>query len=86
MNLLFVIFLKTKFKCVDLVNIKQRSAKFIWINFLFTVIPEKPPTITGVNDGGKVKVGETITAICTSWESNPPANLSWFINGEPVSL
>ena len=53
--------------------------------FFFPDLPEGTPTITGVNTGGKVKVGETITAICTSWQSNPPANLSWFINGEPVS-
>ena len=29
-------------------------------------------------------VGETVLAMCTSWQSHPPANLSWFINAEPA--
>ena len=32
----------------------------------------------------KAGVGDGVDATCTSWQSNPPANLSWFINGEPV--
>ena len=46
-------------------------------------LPDDHPRITGVNE--QYEPGEGITATCTAWHSNPPANLSWFINGEPVS-
>ena len=49
---------------------------------LITDLPDKKPRITGVS--AKSSVGDLVTATCTSWQSNPPANLSWFINGEPV--
>ena len=47
-------------------------------------LPDDHPRITGVNE--QYEPGEGITATCTAWHSNPPANLSWFINGEPVRL
>ena len=49
----------------------------------FPDLPDDHPRITGVNE--QYEPGEGITATCTAWHSNPPANLSWFINGEPVS-
>ena len=45
-------------------------------------LPDERPRITGVK--GEYDVGDGIKASCTSWQSHPPANLSWFINGEPV--
>ncbi|XP_040575762.1 uncharacterized protein [Lepeophtheirus salmonis] len=45
-------------------------------------LPDERPRITGVKD--KYRIGDTITATCTSWQSHPPANLTWFINGEPA--
>lgn len=45
-------------------------------------LPDDHPRITGVNE--QYEPGEGITATCTAWHSNPPANLSWFINGEPA--
>jgi len=45
-------------------------------------LPDDHPRITGVHE--QYEPGEGITATCTSWHSNPPANLSWFINGEPA--
>ena len=50
----------------------------------FSDLPDDHPRITGVHE--QYEPGEGITATCTSWHSNPPANLSWFINGEPVSI
>ena len=65
------------------VDIYFPTEKTIFLNLnLFADLPEGKPRITGVN--GSYEVGERIKAICTSWQSNPPANLSWFINAEPV--
>ena len=50
--------------------------------FLLVDLPDERPRITGVK--GEYDVGDGIKASCTSWQSHPPANLSWFINGEPV--
>lgn len=46
-------------------------------------IPLHPPVIIGVR--AKYKLGELLTANCSSGRSYPPANLTWFINGEMVS-
>lgn len=48
-------------------------------------LPDKKPSITGLPNSMKAGVGDGVDATCTSWQSNPPANLSWFINGEPAS-
>jgi len=45
-------------------------------------LPDDGPRITGVEEA--YAVGDRLQAICTSWQSNPPANLTWFINAEPV--
>ncbi|XP_023338379.1 uncharacterized protein LOC111709035 [Eurytemora carolleeae] len=45
-------------------------------------LPDDKPRISGIKD--KYQIGETIEAMCTSWHSHPPANLSWFINEEPA--
>ncbi len=47
-----------------------------------TDLPDKKPRITGTKDS--YSVGESIKATCTSWQSHPAANLTWFINAEPV--
>ena len=47
-----------------------------------TDLPDEKPRITGVQDS--YGAGERVRALCTSWQSHPPANLSWFINAEPV--
>ena len=57
---------------------------FSLVVVFFADLPDDHPRITGVNE--QYEAGEGITATCTAWHSNPPANLSWFINGEPVSL
>ncbi len=47
-------------------------------------LPDKQPSITGVN--ASYKAGDRIKATCTSWNGRPPANLTWFINAEPVNI
>lgn len=51
--------------------------------FVYIDLPDGQPRISGVKD--HYKIGEQITATCTSWHSFPGVNISWFINGEPVS-
>eukprot|EP00090_Calanus_glacialis_P022022 TRINITY_DN33973_c0_g1_i1.p1 TRINITY_DN33973_c0_g1~~TRINITY_DN33973_c0_g1_i1.p1 ORF type:complete len:330 (-),score=19.64 TRINITY_DN33973_c0_g1_i1:402-1391(-) len=43
-------------------------------------LPDEKPRITGIKE--KYQIGETMEALCTSWQSHPPANLTWFINEE----
>eukprot|EP00092_Neocalanus_flemingeri_P020648 GFUD01022373.1.p1 GENE.GFUD01022373.1~~GFUD01022373.1.p1 ORF type:complete len:147 (-),score=13.09 GFUD01022373.1:284-724(-) len=47
-------------------------------------LPDEKPRITGIKE--KYQIGETMEALCTSWQSHPPANLTWFINEEKVEL
>ena len=47
-------------------------------------LPDEKPRIIGIKE--KYQIGETLSALCTSWQSHPPANLSWFINEEKVEL
>ena len=47
-------------------------------------LPDEKPRITGIKE--KYQIGETLEALCTSWQSHPPANLTWFINEEKVRL
>jgi len=54
-----------------------------YLFYLFAIeIPSLKPTISAIKE--EYKLGERINPMCTSWNSHPPANLSWFINGEPV--
>lgn len=53
--------------------------------FIVSEVPTHGPVITGVNTNTKYKLGEILTANCSSGRSYPPANLTWFINGEMVS-
>ena len=48
----------------------------------FSDLPDEKPRITGIKE--KYQIGETMEALCTSWQSHPPANLTWFINEEKV--
>lgn len=50
---------------------------------IFSDVPDLDPVIEGVKR--KYKVGDRLSANCTSGKSNPPANLTWFINGQLVS-
>jgi len=43
-------------------------------------LPDEKPRITGIKE--KYQIGERLEALCTSWQSHPPANLTWWINEE----
>jgi hypothetical protein len=49
----------------------------------FPAFPAEDPMIEGVLSA--YSVGDYVTANCTSGKSNPPAALSWQINGVKVS-
>ena len=53
------------------------------MGFLLTDLPEEGPTIETPRK--QYQVGETADLMCIGHHSNPPTNLSWYINGEPVS-
>lgn len=45
-------------------------------------LPRKDPQITGYKT--RYKLDDLLKANCTSEGSQPPANLTWYINGIPV--
>ena len=53
------------------------------IYFYFLDLPQGGPTIETPRQ--QYQVGETADLMCIAQLSNPPSNLSWYINGEPVS-
>ena len=53
-------------------------------NVIKSDLPDEKPRITGIKE--KYQIGETMEALCTSWQSHPPANLTWFINEEKVMM
>ena len=53
------------------------------IYFYFLDLPQEGPTIETPRQ--QYQVGETADLMCIAQLSNPPSNLSWYINGEPVS-
>ena len=66
-----------------LVCVQQRKfSRRISLISSFIDLPDEKPRITGIKE--KYQIGETLEALCTSWQSHPPANLTWFINEEKV--
>ena len=52
--------------------------------FLIAAYPTEDPKIEGVSS--TYSLGDYVSANCTSGKSNPPAVLTWHINGGKVSL
>ena len=53
---------------------------------LFLELPQNQPQITGGGDINiNYKPGDVLSLNCTSAPSNPPANLKWLLNDQPVS-
>lgn len=49
----------------------------------FSDLPQEGPSIETPRK--QYQVGETADLMCIAQNSNPATNLSWYINGEPVS-
>ena len=67
------------FKCACL----NLTEKLIFILFVSDFPAEGPSIETSRK---QYQVGETAHLICTAQRSSPATELSWYINGEPVSL
>lgn len=67
--------------------LKACSGNFGWIYLnclcLISDLPKDGPNIETLRK--QYQVGETADLMCIAQMSNPPTNLSWYINGEPVS-
>ena len=50
-----------------------------------SVIPKKPPKISGIPKSHYFELGEWVNLNCSSSPSKPPARLTWFVNGKVVS-
>lgn len=50
-------------------------------NMTVIVYPDNDPTIAGL-ENSKYSIGDYVTGNCTSSQSNPVANLSWYINNQ----
>ena len=53
--------------------------------FRISVIPKKPPKISGIPKSHYFELGEWVNLNCSSSPSKPPARLTWFVNGKVVS-
>ena len=62
-------------------NMKIIAEKYEIIAEKYEIIAEKYEIIAE-----KYQIGERLEALCTSWQSHPPANLTWWINEEKVII
>lgn len=54
--------------------------------FYFADFPKDGPKISTIPLGrNEYRVGDTAHLMCKAQKSSPPTELSWYINGEPVS-
>ena len=57
------------------------------LKFYFLDFPKDGPKITTIPKGrNEYRVGDTANLMCKAQKSSPPTQLSWYINGEPVSI
>lgn len=56
---------------------------WFWLVFLFLALSNHDPEITGLSQS--YAYGDYIDANCTSDQSNPPSELSWYIDERKVS-
>lgn len=47
--------------------------------------PPGPPEISGYIEGETIRLGQTVTLVCTAAGGNPLAVISWYRNGIKVS-
>ena len=55
-------------------------------NVLVAVSPSSRPLVRGLAPLGHYKPGDVVNLTCSSPDSFPAANISWFINGNKVSI
>ena len=63
------------------------SVMYTELKFYFLDFPKDGPKITTIPKGrNEYRVGDTANLMCKAQKSSPPTQLSWYINGEPVSI
>ena len=63
------------------------SVMYTILKFYFLDFPKDGPKITTIPKGrNEYRVGDTANLMCKAQKSSPPTQLSWYINGEPVSI
>ena len=55
-------------------------------NVLVAVSPSSRPLVRGLAPLGHYKPGDVVNLTCSSPDSFPAANISWFINGNKVAI
>ena len=55
-------------------------------NVLVAVSPSSRPLVRGLAPLGHYKPGDVVKLTCSSPDSFPAANISWFINGNKVVI
>ena len=60
----------------------------LWPKFIYLLdFPKDGPKISTIPLGrNEYRVGDTAHLMCKAQKSSPPTELSWYINGEPVSI
>lgn len=81
---LFKTFYLTKRIFLDNNGYRQYDlTKLIFFYFFITEVPRHRPSLSGIKP--RYRVGDILWANCTSSGSRPAANITWLINGKPVS-
>ena len=72
---------------LHIVRILFGSVMYTMLKFYFLDFPKDGPKITTIPKGrNEYRVGDTANLMCKAQKSSPPTQLSWYINGEPVSI
>ena len=58
--------------------------QYHFISFLYILDPPGPPEISGYIEGETIRLGQTITLVCTAEGGNPLAEIIWYKNGIKV--
>ena len=62
---------------------KLSSRKYTFLTILITDLPDSGPIISGSHS--RYSSGDILSAKCTSFNSFPAANLTWYVNGEEAT-
>ncbi|KAI5709881.1 hypothetical protein M8J75_003855 [Diaphorina citri] len=72
-----------RYSCEVSADAPSFQTSIVTSNMDIVVLPQTRPEIEGFRS--RYRVGDVINATCKSYSSKPPANLTWSLNGEPVS-
>ena len=77
-----ILYLNTEMFYTNIIETFNLNTYFCLIDF-----PKDGPKISTIPLGrNEYRVGDTAHLMCKAQKSSPPTELSWYINGEPVSI